>query len=264
MVGWLSLYVLGLVLIYLFQARLVFAPTVLSPDYKFDFNEPFEEAYLDSELGHRVHYLKFKQKKPSALILYFHGNGGALDSWGHLAEKISIETNADVWMMDYPGYGKSSKSFAGSGEELVEIGAELLERVREERPNLPLVLFGRSLGTGVASALSADAAVAGLILETPYFTSTRLAKEMFPVVPSFIFEYELDNTKMKKSRLPKILVLHGLKDKVIPYKHSADLKAAIGERVQFVTFPNGGHNNLTDLDEYWKVVKAYLSTATYK
>jgi alpha-beta hydrolase superfamily lysophospholipase len=256
---WATLYLLGLALIYFFQDRLVFSPVKLNSDYKFNFTAPFEETYLESDTGHKVHYLKFKTNKPSAVILYFHGNGGALNSWGFFAEKLSLETNTDVWIMDYPGYGKSSKDFARSSAELIEIGEELLERVRLEHQNLPVILYGRSLGTGLASSLSTDASVDGLILETPYFTTTRLAKEMFPVVPSFIFKYDLDNSKLKKNKLRKVLIIHGDSDRVISQQHSLDLKKEFSERVDLLIFPSGGHNNLSTFDGYWPALKKYIA-----
>jgi|GEM_PF-823920 len=259
---WSVMYVSGIVLIYFFQARLVFAPTVLDSNYQFNFQTPFEEAYLDSDTGHKIHYLKFKNEKPKAVILFFHGNGGGLDSWGYFGQKLSEEAKSDVWILDYPGYGKSSRAFADSGKEMVELGEELLELVRMKYKETPIILYGRSLGSGIASALSADASVDGLILETPYYSTSRLAKEMFPVVPAFIFKYDLDNTKIKKAKIAKVLILHGKKDKLIPYQHALDLKNEFDKRVDLISFSKGEHNNLSTFDDYWISIKDYIARSS--
>ena len=173
-------------------------------------------------------------------LVFFHGNAGALDSWGHLADAMVSNLGVEVWIVDYPWHGKSSKGFVKSGEELIAVGEDFLKTVKSKSPSKRVVLHGRSLGSGVASALAKRSNVEGLVLETPYYSTQRLAKEMFPVVPSFILRFRLDNTLIEKVDFKKVLILHGKKDAVIPHEHSSDLKKENPDLVNLISIPEGG------------------------
>ena len=120
------LYLGVLVFLYFFQNSLIFFPKRLNSDYQFSFSN-FEERFFQSKSGSKINYLLFKAPSSKGMILYFHGNAGALDSWGMVGQEIVEKLGLDVWIIDYPGYGKSSEKLPSSGEELIEIGSELVD-----------------------------------------------------------------------------------------------------------------------------------------
>ena len=103
----LSLYIMVGTLLYFMQEKLMFFPTVLSQNYKYQFNHSFEELFLRTDETTIINAIHFKVEKPKGVILYFHGNAGDLSRWGTITEYF-VEKNYDVLVMDYRTYGKST------------------------------------------------------------------------------------------------------------------------------------------------------------
>ena len=104
----LLFYFVVCVLLYFFQEKLIFFPVKLNKDFKFDFKEPFTEVNIKTEAG-LMHGLLFTSDSAKGLVFYLHGNAGAVDSWGEVARTYT-DLNYDVFVLDYPGYGKSGGS----------------------------------------------------------------------------------------------------------------------------------------------------------
>lgn len=102
----LGLYILVCALLYAFQESIVFHPQKLSQEHGFQFNWPHEEQYVTMKDGTVLNGLLFKADSSKGIILYLHGNGGSLDSWGWVA-RVYTDLHYDVFMLDYRGYGKS-------------------------------------------------------------------------------------------------------------------------------------------------------------
>jgi uncharacterized protein len=103
----LGLYVLICVLLYANQEGILFHPHYLPQEYAFQFDQPVEEKPVTMKDGTVLSGLLFKADSSKGVILYLHGNGGALDSWGWVAQTYT-NLQYDVFMIDYRGYGKSS------------------------------------------------------------------------------------------------------------------------------------------------------------
>jgi uncharacterized protein len=260
----LVLIALGVAALFVFQSKLLFYPTVIDKKYIFKFDIPFEEKFIKYGDGKEIHGLLFKPTQPVARILYFHGNGGALDSWGYLGAELSKQLNSEVLIVDYPGFGKSSSGLASSEVELYE-SAEAAIKILQSNVDapLPIILYGRSLGSGIASYLSNKIAVQALILETPYLSLKAMAEVVFPLVPTFLVRYDLDNQKnIKKLKIP-ILIIHGTADTLIPFSHAQQL-ANESKQSSFIIIDGGGHNNLPDYPQYWVALKKFTEPLTQK
>ncbi|NQZ01148.1 MAG: alpha/beta hydrolase [Bdellovibrionales bacterium] len=247
-----------ILLIYFKQDKIVFHPEKLSKDHKYEFPIAHEEGFLNSHNDENINYLVFTPQNPRATILYFHGNAGALDGWGFIAAQLAQTTNCRVLIWDFPGFGKSDGGVPQSAAQTQRIGNDLLYLIEQKFPAQPIVLFGRSIGSGMASQLAGSKAVQGLILETPYLSTVRLAKEMMPWAPSALLKLKLNNTNLKDKGPDKILILHGTRDAVIPYHHSKELATLLGKKSQLITIEGGGHNNLLDFTSYWPEILLYL------
>lgn len=101
-----GLYILIGSALVVFQEKLIFLPTVLEQDYKFEFNHEFEEVFLETDTDAIINAIHFKVENPKGVIVYFHGNAGDLDRWGTIAEYF-VKRDYDVFIMDYRTYGKS-------------------------------------------------------------------------------------------------------------------------------------------------------------
>ena len=82
-IGVALLYTIACVFLYFVQEKLLFSPTVLPNDYEYKFDYPFDEINLKTTKHINLNYLLFKTQNSKGIVLFFHGNGGAIDSWGH-------------------------------------------------------------------------------------------------------------------------------------------------------------------------------------
>lgn len=242
--------------VFFFQERLIFFPSKIPKDFTFKFKNKSEEKFI--KLGDQeLHSLYFEAPNAPGIILFFHGNGGALDSWGDLASDFVDKTGWSIWIVDYPGYGKSTGRVT-SEAELHDMASTVLAETKKLAPK-KIVLDGRSLGSGIASRLASESAVDGVILETPYYNGTDLAKVMFPLLPTFLLRYRLPSNEWVKKIKSPILVIHGTDDQVIPYSHGQRLFNEVPGKKEFLTIKGGSHNDLPDFDEYWNGVKGFLN-----
>ncbi len=253
----LTSYVASAAFLYCFQDKILFHPTLLTDDYVFDLDARFSENFLELSTGDKVHYLKFPSPSSKTVVLYFHGNGGALNEWSYFAQNLHQKLNLAVWIVDYPGFGKSSKKLSKTGEGLVLMGEELLGELKKEHPDKKIVLFGRSLGSGVVSEIAKG--VDGVILETPFYSVGEMAKELYPIIPTFLLKYNLDNSKLKNANVENILVLYGGSDQMIPVSHPKRLKGVYPLSAKFVEIEKGGHNDLPMYKKYWEELTIFFN-----
>ncbi len=253
---------------YFQQHKLVFFPEKLQKGFRFELGPGDEEGFLELPTGEKINYLLYvgtnsaeatKTRQRTGQILYFHGNAGSLASWSFAADEIRRKTGWTVWIMDYPGYGKSSGETRDE-KILLSMGKHFIKTVQAQNPNGKLVLYGRSIGSGVASALASEPNIKALILETPYLTIQKLAKEIFPLLPASLTRINLDNEQVANyNPIPRTLIFHGTKDEVIPYQQGKQLSELI-KGAKLITTQNGTHSNLSQDPQYWTELNAFLQT----
>ncbi|WP_220128844.1 alpha/beta hydrolase [Bdellovibrio sp. KM01] len=241
------------------QEKLIFFPSPVPEDFNFPFNISFEEIYIKSD-DDRVHSLLLKTAQPRGVIVYFHGNAGALDGWGEVGQTLCLQTGFDVWMIDYPGYGKSSGAIT-SQAQLLRIAEATLAQAKERYQTQNIVLFGRSLGSGLAVYLGSDPRVKALILETPYLSLTAMAKSRFPLLPTFLMKYPMQSSEWITKVSAPVLILHGNEDEVIPFTQGKKL-SEISKKAVFVEINRGHHNDLEEFPKFWDSIKGFLNQHT--
>jgi uncharacterized protein len=117
-----------------------------------------------------------------------------------------------------------------------------------------IVLWGFSLGSGVAVALAAEQPVGKLILEAPYTSIADLAASLLPVMPvRWLLRDQFHSDERIAGVAAPLLIMHGGLDTTIPIAFGERLFALAHEPKQFVRFPEGGHN---DLDNYGAIETA--------
>lgn len=244
-------------MLYFLQEKLIFLPTKLDQGYEYVFDQPFTEFFLNSEDGARLNALHFKNENPKGVILYFHGNAGDLSRWGNITS-FFVDKNYDVILMDYRTYGKSTGKLS---EEALYADAQLFyDYAKQLYDENMIVIYGRSLGTGIAACIASKNNPDKLVLETPYYSLMDVAKSRFPFLPiETLMKYKIpSNEFIKKVNCP-ITIFHGTDDAVVPYDSGKRLFDCIEHsKKQFITIDRGGHNNLIEFRIYLESINNIL------
>lgn len=255
--GFVFLYVVIGVLIYFFQERFIFLPSVLAQDFKFQFDKPFEEHFIETENNGRINLLHFQARDSKGLIVYFHGNAGSLDRWGNVVEPL-VDLGYDVLIADYRGYGKSRGAMSQKNllHDAKKIYSFALDLEKEER----IVLYGRSLGTGFASYLAGLYEPKLVILETPFYSLEAEANRRFKLYPvSWFLQYTFKSYKYLQLNKAPVYVFHGTEDRIVSYNSGVRLFENIDVNGgRFIAIDGGYHNNLAEYEEYWSALKTIL------
>ena len=235
--------------LYTFQDKMIFRADKLDPSYVFTFSHPFEEHFIPTPDGQTLNILWFKPEgRPRGLAFYFHGNANNLQRWGNYAEDMT-RLGFEVVMMDYRGYGKSTGT--PSEQFLYDDAALLYQWVLNKTTPSRIIIYGRSLGTAVASKLAASVQPEILILETPFDELKGAAPSyiqtlfsFFPLHYSFPTKDHLLHVKGKK------LIFHGTNDWVVPLSSALRLRPLLRDGDEFIIITNGNHRNLRNFGEY--------------
>jgi uncharacterized protein len=123
-------------------------------------------------------------------------------------------------------------------------------------PKARMIVYGRSIGTGIAVKLAAESKPAALILESPYLNVPSLAASIAPWAPIFLLKYKFKSDEQIAKVDCPILIFHGVQDHVIPIVHSRALVRLSGHAT-LVEIPGGGHNDLGASQVYWSALEAF-------
>lgn len=201
-----------------------------------------EEVALDTDDGERVIVWHVPPRDGRPLVIYFHGNGGALP---HRANRFRwlTEDGTGLVALSYRGYGGSTGHPTEAG---LMLDAEAAYRfARTQHPAAPVVVFGESLGTGVAVALASRHAVAAVILEAPYTSVADVAASIYWFLPvRFLIKDAFYSDRLIGHINAPLLVLHGERDGVVPIAYGERLFAFATEPKRFIRFPGGAHSDL--------------------
>jgi uncharacterized protein len=234
-------YVLICSALYFSQESLLFRPEPLAADFRFEFPQSFKEVALPVD-GATLSALHFMIPNPKGVVLFFHGNAGSLRRWGEVADSFTAR-GYDLFIFDYRGYGKSNGKIA-SEHQLIDDGARAYRYVNERYPPQDIVIYGRSLGTGLAAQIALRHPPKMLILETPYVSLKDLTSRFYPYVPGFLLRFPLRTDLALPQIKSPVYLIHGTADEVVPYDSSEKLLPLIQSPKELVTIPNGEHNGL--------------------
>jgi fermentation-respiration switch protein FrsA (DUF1100 family) len=203
-----------------------------------------EEMVLKTTDGEEVIAWHVPARGERLVVVYFHGNGGAL---AHRAARFAalVADGTGLVALSYRGYGGSTgrpseTGLMRDGDAVYRFGAG---RYRAER----LVLWGESLGSGVAVALAAERPAAGLILEAPFASAADIGAMAYPFLPVRLLMKDQFRSDEKIGAVSApVLVLHGERDHVVPIAQGERLFALVRGRKKLVRFADGGHNDLDD------------------
>jgi len=236
---------------FLFQEKLIFFPQKLSENYQFDLPAPNQEIWLGKSGD--IHALYFQSSNPKGVILYFHGNAGSLAGWGYVAGGF-LQFDYDILIVDYPTYGNSKGKL--SEKSLYEMGSwgyQFLEKKYREKQ---IIIYGRSIGSGIATQVASVTAPRALILESPYYNLKDLARRYFPGFPyDLIMRYKFRSNKYVQKIECPIYIIHGNRDEVVPFESGRKLAQVVPDKTRFWAIEGGHHNDLNTFPEYFEVLE---------
>ncbi len=248
-IGMIVAYAIVCAGLFFLQERLMFGPDPLPTNYTFNSKwGKFEELQLTSD-GATLSALHFTVPQPKGVVLYFHGNAGSLRDWGAVATTFT-RLGYDALMVDYRGHGKSSSQLHTEADFHTDAQVAYAY-LRQHYAESQIVIYGRSLGSGVAAYLATHTHPRLLILETPYASFEQIIADRVPLLPiGLLLKYPLRTEAWIDQVRSPIALFHGTADRVVPYAHSQQLDRLIKQPHEFITVPNGDHGNLAEFAEY--------------
>ena len=204
-----------------------------------------EEISLTAADGVRIVGWHVAPRDGQPVILYLHGNGGALRYRVERFHRL-IKEGVGLVAIEYRGYGGSegSPSEAGLFADAEAAYAFAASRYRPDQ----LVLWGESLGTGVAVYLAAEKPVGRVILEAPFTSTAAVAAQRYWFMPvRLLMKDQFRSDERIANVTAPVLILHGLNDRVVPYAMGEQMFDLTKGNKHIVRFIDGGHE---DLDQY--------------
>jgi len=238
----LALYLMLVAILYFAQRSIMYLPETIHTRPAQAGLPEAEEVTLTASDGVRDIAWHAAPRADKPVILYFHGNGGALRYRVARFRKL-VGAGIGLVALEYRGYGGSSGNPSEAG--LIADAEAAYAFAVARYPVQQLVLWGESLGSGVAVALAAEKPVGRVILEAPFTSAAAVAAARYWYVPVRLLmkdQFRSDE-RIGKVTAP-VLILHGVRDRVVPY--------AMGERMfeltkaprHIVRFLDGGHEDL--------------------
>jgi uncharacterized protein len=235
------------------QERLLFRPDVLPVATVLASASDITETFVEVP-GARLSALHLKRAGAKGVVFFLHGNAGNLKTW-FINPDLYRQANFDLFMFDYRGYGKSTGEITNEDQLRADVRAAF-DKIAPQYAGKKIVVYGRSLGSGLAAMLSADLGHDAkqpqpdlTVLVSPYSSMVALAGEVYPLVPESLLRYPLRTDQVVNGIKSPLLLVHGTADTLIPPSHSATLKA-LAPKAKVLLVPGAGHNDIQTFEIY--------------
>ena len=245
--------------LYHLQEKLLFHPKALPKDFPFKFDIRFKEVNIPMNETDTLNLIQFfpSDSVPKGVVIYFHGNKGNVTRFAQYAPNFT-KHGYEVWMPDYPTYGKTTGKL--TEENIYNQATEVYKLAHSKFSADSIIVYGKSLGSGVASHIAANHDCVRLILETPFYSIPDLFSHYAPIYPvnrMSHFKFPVGEN-LKEVKAP-VTIFHGTDDGVIPYDAASKLKMVLKPGDEFISIENGTHNNLNDSPLFHSKLDSLLS-----
>lgn len=241
---------------YFSQDDLIFRGIRYPIGYQYNFQAAYKEYNIKTADGDTLNGILFTTQKPKGLIFYLHGNGGTIDSW-HTVVFHYNKLGYDVFMPDYPGYGKSTGHIK-SQQQLFDAVKMAYQHVKTLYPENQIVILGYSIGSGPAAWLASQNHPRRLVLLAPYYSLADEAKTLYPFLPSFILKYQFNTYKYIQHATAPITIFHGDADELIDHTSSIRLKKYFKPGDKLIILKGQQHNGIDENGDYLDSLKKIL------
>jgi alpha-beta hydrolase superfamily lysophospholipase len=259
---WLKVLVLlysiiGIVLFYV-QDSILFHPEQYAAGHVYNFDMPFKEVNIAFNEQDTVNMLQFFPSGSirKGVVLYYHGNKQNIERYAKFVAAFTAQ-GYEVWMEDYPGYGKSTGK--RTEQKILYQALEIEKMAAAKYGKDSIILYGKSFGTGVAAYVASQSNCKRLILETPYYSIPDLFAAYTFIYPTQrIITYKIPTYEYLQNINCPITIFHGTDDWVIPYRCAIQLKKFLKPTDEFITIEKGTHHNLAGFDLYKRKLDSLL------
>ena len=232
------------ILFYYLQKKIFFHPVAVHADSTYSFSSPYKELNIPYNEKSNINIIQFTSTDtvPKGVVLYFHGN---MENTGRYAQYAPVFTKHgyEIWMIDYPGFGKSTGDL--NEQRLYDWALQLYKLARARFSPDSIIIYGKSLGTGIAAQLASIRDCKELILETPYYDFPSIARTWIPVYPlDRMVHFKIPTGQYLKNVSAPVTIFHGSSDGIITYGNCKRLKNSLKTNDQFITVEGGSHNDL--------------------
>ena len=268
----LIVYIAFGLLVYLRQGHFVFVPSKSVSNTPAYLKIPFQEVTLRTTDNESIaawfipcdstsEFTGGKGAENAPTVLFCHGNAGNI---GDRLESIATfhGMGLNVLIFDYHGYGNSTgkptekNTYRGGEAAWNYLVGE--KRVSPGR----IILFGRSLGGGIASWLAEKHNPAILIMESTFSSAPDMAAQMFPFLPSrLVCQFKYDTRARMRHITCPLIVSHSKEDKTIPFSQAERIFEAANEPKTFIEL-HGPHNagGIDVEPDFRKTTRDYIRT----
>lgn len=240
-------YLLFAIFVYFISDQLIF------PKLKSSYQDSEDIIKLHSEDGTVISAVYLPNDNAEYTVLVSHGNAEDLGNLMPFLYSFRAQ-GFSIFAYDYHGYG-TSQGRPTEKNTYADINAaySYLTKHLHIPPN-QIILYGRSLGAGVAIDLAVRQPIAGLIIESPFVTAYRTLFKF----PLLLFDKFDSLSKIKKIKAP-ILIIHGKKDQVVAFWHGEYIYHQANSPKQFLPIENAGHNDVAKMggETYWDAIKQF-------
>ncbi len=234
-------------------------PEPVSIDSNYAFPNPYREVNIPYAADVNMNVIQFttKDSVPKGVVLYFHGNKQNI---GHYANQAPAFTRNgyEVWMIDYPGYGKSSGTLTEQG--LYDWALTLYKLARARYTPDSIVLYGRSMGSGIATQLASIRDCKYLLLEAPYYSFPSIMSSYLPIYPyERLIRLKIPTWQYMQKVTAPVTIFHGTNDGVIRISNARRLQPYLKPNDRFIEIEGGSHNDLSAFKPYQQALDSLLS-----
>ena len=227
-------------LLYCIQSYLIYFPSKIEAYSSADLDRINAIVFNKNDLEWL--YLPAYQAGSDKVLVYFHGNGGMAYDRASKSE-IWRENGFEVILAEYPGYGTNDRK--PSEDNFYNAARVILDHTFNHFPNADLYLYGESIGSGVATQMATEYDEKALIIEAGFTSLTLAASNHYFYVPvSYLIKDTYDNQQKINSIESNLYVIHGRRDRVIPFEYGQALYHTYSGPKRFYDILNGGHNDL--------------------
>lgn len=260
----LIVYLSICILLFLFQKHLIFFPDKNVTFTPRDVGLNYTDIFLETRDKIKIHGWYIPADSAKVVLLFCHGNAGNI-SQRLESIKLFNALSLNVLIFDYRGFGKSAGSPDESGTYRdVEAAWEYLLNKEGFQPQ-QIVIFGRSLGSGIASALAAEVDPGALILESSFTSLPDLGASLYPLFPiRLLARYNYPTIQRLQNISSPILFIHSPNDEIIPFSHGQKNYQMAKEPKQFLEI-SGSHNDgfLVSGKKYYEGILNFLAEYIY-
>ena len=232
------------VVLMLLENSLVYFPTPAGADWQPPPSADTRDIYFDSPAGDRIHGWWLPCPGSSGAVLHFHGNAGNLSHRGDIILKLRDRLSLSVLIIDYPGYGKSTGKPSEEGcYQAADAAYQWLVDDAKIAPE-EIVVFGKSLGGGVATYVGSRKDHRALVLVKTYTSLPDVGSRLYPFLPvRLLMRNRFDSIGRIAECHRPVFVAHGTTDEMIPFALGQQLYEAAHEPKQFLAMPDNRHND---------------------